>query len=184
MNETTTPQTTVTEEPPFDRFATRYAETELNCAKCRSQWTPAVADFVNVKTHPMAKEGILRKTMHHARCPSCKNYFLEIDHIWEYYDPDQQLVLQFRPAWEFRAGGGEEIYWRRLETLVEKYADEDVRVDVVFGFDEMIEKYLGGQEAVAASMERAEQERAEGKEPGSIVMEQATARANAGDQTG
>ncbi|HAX25995.1 MAG TPA: hypothetical protein DCX80_13305, partial [Chloroflexi bacterium] len=51
------------------------------------------------------------------------------------------------------------IYWSRLENLVEKWADVDVQVDIVFGFDELIEKHLGGQEAAEAAIERARQER-------------------------
>lgn len=160
-----------------DRFATEYTEVELICPRCHIQWSPAVARFVNLATHPMAKEGILRKSMHRARCPSCRNHEIVIDQIFDYYDPEENLVVQVRPAWEFKAGGGEEIYWTRLEQLIEKYAEDDVRVDVVFGFDDMIAKHLGGDEAVAASHQRAQQERAEGKAPGSIAVEQAAARA-------
>lgn len=169
------PNTNQTAEQVKDRFATEYTEVELICPRCQIQWSPPVARFVNVEMHPMAKEGILRKSMHHARCPSCKNYEIDIDQVFDYYDPEENLVLQFRPAWEFKAGGGEELYWRRLEELIEKYSEDDVRVDVVFGFDDMIAKHLGGEEAVAASQERATQERAEGKAPGSIAVEQAAA---------
>ncbi len=181
------PDTSATEEEVKNRFATEYTEVELICPRCHAQWSPPVARFVNIETHPMAKEGILRKSMHRARCPSCKAYELEIDQIFDYYDPDEKLVLQFRPAWEFKAGGGEEMYWRRLEALIEKYSEDDVRVDVVFGFDDMIAKHLGGEEAVAASQERAVQERAEGKAPGSIAVEQAAAaraEKESGDRAG
>ncbi len=187
MTESALPGTNPVEEEVKDRFATEYTEVELVCPKCHVQWSPPVARFVNIETHPMAKEGILRKSMHRARCPSCKEYELEIDQIFDYYDPDEKLVLQFRPAWEFKAGGGEELYWLRLEQLIEKYAEDDVRVDVVFGFDDMIAKHLGGDEAVAASQERARQERAEGKAPGSIAVEQAVAarvQKASGEQTG
>lgn len=169
------PDTTPVQDAIKDRFATEYTEVELICARCQVQWSPPVARFVNIETHPMAREGILRKSMHRARCPSCRTYEIEVDQIFDYYDPDEKLILQFRPAWEFKAGGGEEMYWTRLEQLIEKYAEDDVRVDVVFGFDEMIAKHLGGEEAVAASLERAAQERAEGKAPGSIAVEQAAA---------
>ena len=46
--------------------------------------------------------------------------------------------------------------------LVQKYAESDVRVDVVFGFKELIDKYLGGDEArAAAKVEWAERQAAE-----------------------
>jgi hypothetical protein len=143
-----------------DRLKTNYTETELICPRCKARWSPVVANFVNFGTDPVAREGMLRHSMHHAYCPACK-YHVEIDHIFSVYDPDQNVVVQVRPKWEFKAGGGEEVYWRRIESLIEKWADEDVRVDVVFCYDDLIEKYLGGQEAVADEMERDEQEKAE-----------------------
>lgn len=163
------------------RFQTDYTETELRCPKCRSQWSPPVANFVNVETHPQARDAILRQTMHKSRCPLCKHE-ITIDHIFQYYDPEQNLIVQVRPAWEFRAGGGEEIYWKRLEDFITKHAEDDVRVDIVFGFDEMIEKYLGGQEEVEAALARAEQERAERKPSGTIAIEMAAARRAAKEQ--
>lgn len=158
-----------------ERFQTSYSEVDLRCPRCQSIWSPPVARFVNVGTHPQARDAILRKTMHTSRCPACKRE-MRIDQIFEYYDPDEKLIVQVRLDWEYRAGGGEEIYWKRLEDLVMKHKDDDVRVDVVFGFDEMIEKYLGGQAEVEAALARAEQERAEGKPPGTIAIEMAEAR--------
>ncbi|HQX62304.1 MAG TPA: CpXC domain-containing protein [Thermomicrobiales bacterium] len=154
MNDQTTAEATDREE----RLKTAYTETELRCPNCRATWSPVVANFVNFGTDPKGREGMLRKAMHHAYCPACK-YHIEVDHIFCAYDPDRNLVIQVRPAWEFKAGGGEEIYWSRLENLVEKWADVDVQVDIVFGFDELIEKHLGGQEAAEAAIERARQER-------------------------
>jgi hypothetical protein len=151
-----------------EKLQTRYTETELICPKCKGKWSPVVADFVNFGTDPKGREGILRKSIHHAYCPACK-YHVEIDHIFCVYDPAENLVVQVRPKWEYKAGGGEEIYWKRLENLVEKFADEDVRVDIAFGYDELIEKFLGGQPAVEAAMARREQERAQGLEPGSLA---------------
>jgi len=51
----------------------------------------------------------------------------------------------------------------RYEDLVLKYQDVDVRVDVVFGFDQLIEKYLGGQAAVQEARERWEARRKGGE---------------------
>lgn len=131
---------------------TEYSEVEMRCVDCHAIWHPPIARQVNVKTHPDARLGILLKTMHHTHCPVCKKP-RAIEVIFDYYDPDQNLVIQVRPDWEFEAGGGEDWYWTQYENLVKKYEDKDVRVDVVFGFDEMIEKYLGGEEAKAAALE-------------------------------
>lgn len=144
-------------------ITTEFTEIEMRCVPCNTAWSAPVVRRVNVATHPDARLGILLKTMHRTACPLCKKP-REIDMIFDYYDPERRLVVQVRPAWEIRAGGGEDWYWARYEDLVLKYANYDVRVDVVFGFDEMIEKYLGGQEAVEAAQRewRARREKAGG----------------------
>lgn len=159
-----------------DPFKTRFSEVELICPKCNAMWSPPVAVMVNAATDPQAKEGILRGTMHQVRCPACKGHEYNVDQIFDFYDPEEQLLIQFRPAWEFKAGGGEEVYLKRLEALVLKYAEHDIRVDVSFGFDDAIAKYFGGDEAVEAAKARAEQERRERRPYGSIVAEQAAAK--------
>ena len=126
---------------------TEYASIDMICPHCRSQWEAPFARLVNVKTDPNGRLGALLGTMHKSHCPFCKTP-RDVEVIWEYYDPDQQLLIQVRPEWEFHAGGGEDWYWARYEDLVEKYKEHEVRVDVVFGFDELIEKHLGGQAAV------------------------------------
>jgi hypothetical protein len=131
---------------------TRFMETEVICRRCQATWQPAIAKFVNVKNDPDARLGILLKTMHHSFCPQCKTR-MYIDTTFEYYDPDESLLVQIRPAWEFKAGGGEDWYLKRFEDLIHKYSDTDVRVDVVFGIDEMIEKYLGGEQGMAEAKE-------------------------------
>lgn len=153
------PGTTPTlSEATRERLTTAYTETELICPQCKAKWSPAVANFVNFETDPKGREGILRNAMHHAYCPACRHH-LEIDHIFSVYIPEENIVVQVRPSWEFRAGGGEDGYWKRVEWLVEKHAQDDVRVDVVFGFKELIDKYLGGEAAAEAAVERAAQER-------------------------
>lgn len=161
-------QTTIEAADREERLKTAYTEVELRCPQCRATWSPAVANFVNFGTDPKGREGMLRKTMHHAYCPACK-YHVEVDHIFAVYDPEKNLIVQVRPAWEFKAGGGEDYYWKRLEDLVEKWADVDVHVDIVFGFDELIEKFLGGQAAVDAAMARATQERDQGLASGDLT---------------
>lgn len=151
-----------------ERLKTKYNETELNCPKCRARWSPVVADVINFGTDPKGREGILRKSIHHSYCPACKHH-MEIDHIFVVYNPDDNLLVQVRPRWEFKAGGGEEYYWTRLEDAILKYQDLDVRVDVVFGYDDLIEKYLGGQPAVDAAMQRAAQEREQRLATGSLA---------------
>ncbi|HUG14789.1 MAG TPA: CpXC domain-containing protein [Thermomicrobiales bacterium] len=150
------------------RFQTRYTEVELFCRKCHAKWSPVVANFINFGTDPKGREGILRKTIHHGFCPVCKTH-VDIDHVFAVYDPDENLVVQVRLPWEFRAGGGEEMYWTRLEQFILDWADEDVRVDVAFGIADLIEKHLGGQAAVDAALERSAQEREEGLAAGSLV---------------
>jgi hypothetical protein len=151
-----------------ERLQTRYSETELICQKCQARWSPVVAMFINFETDPKGREGILRKSIHHAYCPACK-FHVEIDHIFSTYLPDENLVVQVRPKWEFKAGGGEEMYWKRLEQLIGDWADVDVKVDVVFGLDEMIEKYLGGQAEAEAALTRASSEREQGLESGTLL---------------
>ena len=151
-----------------EHLRSRFTEVELICPKCRSEWTPGVAVFINAKTDPAATEGILRNTMHRSRCPACKGFEHDIMQIWDYYDPNRQQVVQVRMAWEYKAGGGEEVYFDRLERLVMKYQEDDVKVDVVFGRDELIEKYLGGQEAVDAAMRRRDKEIELKLNPGNI----------------
>ncbi|MEZ4521437.1 MAG: CpXC domain-containing protein [Thermomicrobiales bacterium] len=141
-----------------EHLRTRFTEVELMCPKCRSEWSPGVAMLINAKTDPAATEGILRGTMHRSRCPACKGYVHDIMHIWDYYDPDNDQIVQVRMDWEYKAGGGEEVYFKRLEDLVMKYQNDDVKVDVVFGMQELIDKYLGGEEAVEAAMRRRDKE--------------------------
>lgn len=176
MTETIFPGESVILDTSNDPFDTKFSEVELICPRCQAMWSPPVAVTVNGRTDPEAKEGILRGTMHRTRCPRCKEHEYNIDQIWDWFDPDEQLIIQFRPKWEYKAGGEEEVYLKRLEALVLKYADFDVRVDVSFGFDDAIARYFGGEEAVAEAMARAERERNEGREYGSIVKEEALAR--------
>lgn len=169
VNEWGTNETLAKEFP--EHLRTEYTEVDLRCPKCNAVWSPPVARFVNVKTHPAVREGILRKTMHVSRCPACKGHEYDINQIWDYYDPDEGIIVQIRPRWEYKAGGGEKVYLDRVETLVLKYQEDDVRVDVVFGFDEMIERYLGGQEAVDAAMRRREHEIKHKLKPGVVRAE-------------
>ena len=158
---------------------TEYTEVEMRCAGCKSKWDAPVARQVNVQTHPDARLGILLGTMHRTRCPVCKTS-REVEVIFEYYDPDQELVLQVRPDWEFAAGGGEDWYWERYEDLVKKYAETEVRVDVVFGFDQMIEKYLGGDAARAAAREEWAARKAREAEEQAAQTEQVAGNEQAG----
>lgn len=176
MTEPTTHETQVVADTSGDPFETKFSEVELICPRCTAMWSPPVAVTVNARTDPEAKEGILRGTMHKVRCPRCKEHEYDIDQIWDWYDPEEKLVIQFRPKWEYKAGGEEEVYLTRLEALVMKYADFDVRVDVSFGFGDAIAKYFGGEEEVANAMARAQRERDENRPYGSIVAEEAAAR--------
>ncbi|HUZ00120.1 MAG TPA: CpXC domain-containing protein [Thermomicrobiaceae bacterium] len=138
---------------------TEYTSIDMRCPSCSAIWEAPAARFVNVQTDPDARVGILLGTMHFTHCPVCRET-RSLETIFDYYDPDRRLIVQVRPAWEYEAGGGEEWYWARYEDLVQKYADIDVQVDVVFGFDQMTEKYLGGEAAVADARREWEERRA------------------------
>ncbi len=155
-----------------EHLRTRFGEIDLTCPKCQSIWHPGVANFINSDTHPGGREGILRQTIHKSRCPACKGYQYDINQIFDYYIPEENLIVQVRPAWELRAGG-EDYYWARMEDLVMRYAEDDVHVDLCFGLDEMIEKHLGGEEAVEQAMARRQREIDLRQAPGSIVSEEA-----------
>lgn len=131
---------------------TWFMDFEVVCRRCQSRWQPPIARFVNAGTDPDARLGILLNTMHQSYCPQCKLKQF-IDTTFEYYDPEQQLVVQIRPEWEYKAGGGEDYYLKRFEDLVIKYSKTDVRVDVVFGLPQLIDKHLGGEAAVADAQE-------------------------------
>ncbi len=137
---------------------TWFMEFEVVCRRCQSKWQPPIARFVNAGTDPDARLGILLGTMHRSYCPACKLKQL-IDTTFEYYEPEQNIVIQVRPEWEFKAGGGEDYYLKRFEDLIIKYSKTDVRVDVVFGMNELIHKYLGGDEAIASAQEEWNQRR-------------------------
>ena len=154
-----------------EHLRTRFSEVELFCPRCRSEWAAPVAVFINAKTDPAANEGILRRTMHRSRCPACKGFTHDIMQVWDYYDPDRQQLVQVRLKYEYKAGGGEDMYFKRLEERVMEYQNDDIKVDVVFGMDELIEKYLGGEEAVAAAMRRREKEIELGLNPGNIRVD-------------
>jgi hypothetical protein len=138
---------------------TWFMEFEVVCRRCQSTWQPPIARFVNAGTDPDARLGILIGTMHQSYCPHCKLKQF-IDTTFEYYDPEENRVIQVRPEWEYKAGGGEDYYLKRLEDLIHKYSKTNVRVDVVFGMDDLIEKYLGGAAAVAAANQEWEARRA------------------------
>lgn len=131
---------------------THFMDFEVVCRRCQSRWQPPIARFVNCGTDPDARLGILLNTMHQSYCPQCKLKQF-IDTTFEYYDPEQQLVVQVRPEWEYKAGGGEDYYLKRFEDMIHKYSKTDVRVDVVFGMQQLIDQYLGGEAAIAEARE-------------------------------
>lgn len=144
--------------PPLTRVATAaavletcFTSREVVCRHCATGWEEPVARVVNVSTDPDARLGILLGTMHQAACRACATV-QTLDVIVDYYDPVRALLVQIRPAWE-RAAGGEAWYWERLEALILQYQELPVRVDVVFGFGELIERHLGGAMAVAEARE-------------------------------
>ncbi|HET9015860.1 MAG TPA: CpXC domain-containing protein [Thermomicrobiaceae bacterium] len=142
---------------------TSFTGLTMRCGTCSAQWEAPAARFVNVQTDPDARLGLLLDSMHYTHCPVCRER-RPVEMIFDYYDPDRKLLVQVRPEWEYEAGGGEDWYWARYEDLVTKYAEVDVQVDVVFGRQQIVDKYLGGEEAVAAARQEWAERRARAEE--------------------
>lgn len=114
-------------------------------------WDAPVVRVVNVGTDPDARLGILLQLIHKSWCPVCLTLYT-VPVVFDYFDPARLLLVQIRPTWEVAAGGPG---WKaaRLRELTARYAGYDVRLNVVFGYDEMIDTYLGGAIAVALAQQ-------------------------------
>ena len=55
--------------------------------------------------------------------------------------------MQFARSGNGTPGGGEEWYDARLEDLFDKWSEQDVKLDVAFGPEQFIERYLRDDEA-------------------------------------
>lgn len=122
-------------------FSTTWTELDMRCATCNIIHYVPVCLFLNVAGSPHLVERLRKGQFNRKRCPMCRR-IEPVEHPYTYYDPSRQLAVQVRPAWEWRAGGGEEWYAARLEDFFEQWKDHEVRIDVVFGEEQLIERYL------------------------------------------
>lgn len=127
--------------PEIDPLATFWTELDLNCRHCAIIHYVNFCSLLNAEESPHLVERAKANQFNYKRCPVCKRIEY-VQHPWTFYDPQRQLVVQIRPEWEWHAGGGEEWYAARLEDLFDKWSEHDVKLDVCFGPEQFIEKYL------------------------------------------
>lgn len=131
----------IAEEPAPNPLATTWTELDLRCPTCSIIHYVPVCLFLNVAESPHLDERLRKGQFNRKRCPMCRK-IEPVEHPYTYYDPSRQLAVQVRPEWEFKAGGGEEWYAARLEDFFEQWQDRDVRIDVVFGEEQLLARYL------------------------------------------
>lgn len=131
--------------PEIDPLATYWTELDLFCRDCGITHYVNFCTLLNAAESPHLVERARANQMNYKRCPLCKKIEY-VQHPWTFFDPARKLVVQIRPEWEWHAGGGEEWYAARLEDLFDKWAEQDVRLDVAFGPEQFIEKYLRDEE--------------------------------------
>lgn len=124
-----------------DPHATAWTELDLRCPTCRIIHYVPVCIFLNARESPHLVQRIIKGHFNLKRCPVCRK-IEPVDYPWTFYDPDRKLAVQVRSEWEYHAGGGEEWYAARLEDFFDKWADQDVRIDVVFSQQALVERFL------------------------------------------
>jgi hypothetical protein len=135
-------ETALSEEAPtIDRFATYWSEFDLRCRDCQIIHYVPLCLFLNAKESPALVQRIISNHFNMKRCPVCHQVEY-VEHPFSYYDPARKLIVQVRPEWEWHAGGGEEWYAARLEDLFDKWAEHDVQIEVVFGPQQLIDRFL------------------------------------------
>lgn len=127
--------------PAPDPFATYWSEFDLRCRDCQIIHYVPLCLFLNAEESPALVQRIISNHFNMKRCPVCRQVEY-VEHPFSYYDPARKLIVQVRPEWEWHAGGGEEWYAARLEDLFDKWAEHDVRIDVVFGPQQLIDRFL------------------------------------------
>jgi hypothetical protein len=124
-----------------DIFATQWTELDLRCRDCQIIHYVPICIFLNAEESPALVQRITKGHFNLKRCPVCRKIEY-VEHPYTYYDPTRKLIVQVRPEWEWHAGGGEEWYAARLENLFDKWAEHDVRIEVVFGPQQLIDRFL------------------------------------------
>jgi hypothetical protein len=134
-------QTEPIEQAEPDPFATAWTELDMRCPTCSIIHYVPVCIFLNARESPHLVQRVIKGHFNLKRCPLCRK-IEPVDYPWTFYDPDRKLAVQVRSEWEYHAGGGEEWYAARLEDFFDKWADYDVRIDVVFSQKDLIERFL------------------------------------------
>ena len=132
--------TAALEELP-DPWATAWTELDLRCPTCRIIHYVPTCIFLNARESPHLVQRLIKGHFNLKRCPMCRK-IEPVDYPFTYFDPDRKLAVQVRSEWEWHAGGGEEWYAARLEDFFEKWADHDVQIDVVFGAEKLVARFL------------------------------------------
>ncbi len=132
--------------PEVDPLATYWTELDLFCKKCSITHYVAFCTMLNAEESPHLVERARANQFNYKRCPLC--HAIEyVEHPWTFHDPARKLIVQVRPAWEWHAGGGEDWYAARLEDLFDRWSEYDLQIEVVFGPERLIERYLQGEGA-------------------------------------
>jgi hypothetical protein len=127
--------------PAPDPLATAWTELDLRCPTCSIVHYVPICTMLNAQESPGLVQRLIAGHFNLKRCPIChKVEFVEYPFV--YYDPTRKLAVQVRPEWEWHAGGGEEWYAARLEDFFERWAAYDVQIDVVFGPERLIQRFL------------------------------------------
>ncbi len=130
-----------TTEEPLDPFATFWTELDLHCRDCQIIHYVPICLFLNAEESPALVQRIISGHFNNKRCPVCHKIEF-VEHPYSFYDPARKLIVQVRPEWEWHAGGGDEWYAARLEDLFDKWAEYDVQIEVVFGQQQLIDRFL------------------------------------------
>ena len=133
--------------------ATAWTELDLICPTCNVVRHAPTCIFLNAEDSPQLVEHLVRGDFNLSRCPLCHRID-PIDYPFTFYDPARRLAVQVRSGWEWHAGGGEEWYAARLEDFFEQWAEHDVRIDVVFGQEQLVERFLQDRPAPSPPLRR------------------------------
>lgn len=131
-------------QPPTSEphpWATRWTELDMRCPACNIIHYAPICVFLNAEESPHLVQRIKSGHFNLKRCPLCRKIEF-VDYPFTYFDPRRRLAVQVRPEWEWHAGGGEAWYAARLEDFFEQWADHDVRIDVVFSPEQLVERFL------------------------------------------